>query len=167
MRRKLPSEVYVRVKRFSLEEVLQDSSWLDKQWQEKDRLLSHFARRGAFPADSRGFRRHHIFDTWSHSLENSLVALARLLMLPCVVPFLFLLSIPIFWALLCIWILSSIFQRVFPGYEHAALSGDVNESFDGNLQSQTPGSGASGRTPFVPATPFASPTLHSFFSKRD
>ncbi|KAL7574984.1 hypothetical protein ACA910_010802 [Epithemia clementina (nom. ined.)] len=167
LRRKLPSEVYVRVKRFSLEEVLQDSSWLDKTWQEKDRLLSHFARRGTFPTDSRGYRRHHVFNTWSHSLENSFVALMRLLMLPCIVPILVLLSIPIFWALLCIWILSSILQRIFPGYELETLSGGMNENIDGNLQSQTPGSEGSGRTPFVPATPFASPTVHSFFSKRD
>ena len=157
LRRKLPSKVFVRVKRFSLEEVLQDSSWLDKTWQEKDRLLSHFARHGAFPVDSRGYRRHQVFDTWSHSLENSCTALARLLLLPCIVPILFLLSIPIFWTLLCIWFLSSIMQRIFPGYELATLSGDKHESSDGNLQSQTPGSAGSTRTPHMPGTPFTSP----------
>jgi len=176
LRRKIPSDVFIRVKRYSLEEVLQDASWLDKKWHEKDRLLSHFARHGSFPAPDSRYCRHRIFDTWSHSLESSLVALSRLLILPCMVPILCLLSIPIFWALLCIWLISSIMQRIFPGYdvEQATLSGMFESNSDGNLQSRmTPGSNGSGDnaagTPFMPATPFASPTANWFgtSSKRD
>mmetsp|Transcript_1935 Transcript_1935/g.5343 ORF Transcript_1935/g.5343 Transcript_1935/m.5343 type:complete len:556 (+) Transcript_1935:136-1803(+) len=177
LRRKIPNDIYIRVKRYSLEEVLQDSSWLDKKWHEKDRLLSHFARHGSFPAPTNGrvYCRHRDFDTWSHSLESSLVAISRLLILPCTVPILVLLSIPIFWALILIWMISSIIQRIFPGYdiEQATLSGLYESSSDGNLQSRmTPGSNGSGETasgtPFVPATPFASPTATWFgMNKRD
>lgn len=172
LRRKTPTDMYVRVKRHSLEEVLQDASWLDKKWQEKDRLLSHFARHGYFPqgahagsssARSRSSQYRH-FDTWSHSIEGSLVAMSRLLILPCLVPILCLLSIPIFWALVFIWLMSNIMQRIFPGYdmEQATLSGMYESSSDSNLQSRTPGSN-SGGTPFMPATPFASPTAAAWF----
>lgn len=50
-----PREIHVRIKRYSMEEVLQDPNWLDKKWGEKDRLLGHFARHQQFPADGRGF----------------------------------------------------------------------------------------------------------------
>lgn len=173
LRQRIPADVYVRVKRYSMEEVLRDSSWLDKKWLEKDRLLSHFARHGSFPApntipDNR-YCRHRIFDTWSHSLESSLAALARLLILPCTVPILCILSIPIFWALVSIWFISNLIQRIFPGYdiEQATLSGLYEKKSNGTLDSgMTPGSDGSGEnaagTPFVPATPFASPTAKWF-----
>ena len=35
-----------------MEEVLQDTTWLDKKWAEKDRLLHHFSRHNTSPADS-------------------------------------------------------------------------------------------------------------------
>eukprot|EP00534_Pseudo-nitzschia_fraudulenta_P001500 CAMPEP_0201128846 /NCGR_PEP_ID=MMETSP0850-20130426/35038_1 /ASSEMBLY_ACC=CAM_ASM_000622 /TAXON_ID=183588 /ORGANISM="Pseudo-nitzschia fraudulenta, Strain WWA7" /LENGTH=411 /DNA_ID=CAMNT_0047398153 /DNA_START=187 /DNA_END=1419 /DNA_ORIENTATION=+ len=32
LRRRYPEEIHIRIKRYSMEEVLQDSSWLDKKW---------------------------------------------------------------------------------------------------------------------------------------
>ena len=49
---KIPNEVHIRVKHFSMEEVLSDPNWLNKQWAEKDRMLGHFERHGSFPVDN-------------------------------------------------------------------------------------------------------------------
>ena len=138
-----------------MEEVLQDSSWLDKKWAEKDRLLNHFARHQSFPSDTRGFRRPRIFETRFHSLENSLVSMGRLLILPCTVPVLVLLSIPIFWTLLWIWLAFKLFRLFFP--EPNAESSRDGENFAGSAAGagQTP----SATTPYCPTTPFVSPSI--------
>lgn len=139
-----------------MEEVLQDPSWLDKKWAEKDRMLSYFARHQAFPVDSRGYCRHRVFDSRHHSLESSLVAVVRLLLLPCMVPILLLFSIPLFWTMLCIWLGHRAFRVVFPDQERAAGMGERPDSAGG--EEQTPGSDSAG-TPFFPATPFVSPLM--------
>eukprot|EP00978_Attheya_sp_CCMP212_P009474 scaffold22385_cov41-Attheya_sp.AAC.2 len=99
-------EIHIRIKKYSMDEVLQDASWLDKQWAEKDRLLSHFARHQTFPT-SRGFCKHARFETRFHNglLESSLFGLAKLGCLPFAIPILLLLSIPLFWAALWAWLL--------------------------------------------------------------
>jgi len=158
LRRKFPREVHIRIKRYSMEEVLQDSSWLDKKWAEKDRLLSHFARHQSFPSDSRGYCRHRVFDTRQHSLESSTVALVRLLLLPCAVPVLLLLSIPLFWTLLWAWLAHRAFRSVFPDPEASSSSHSRNGS-SADEPSQTPGSASASGTPFFPATPFVSPSV--------
>ena len=38
IRGEIPSEIHIRIKRYSMEEVLQDSNWLDKKWREKGKL---------------------------------------------------------------------------------------------------------------------------------
>lgn len=167
LRRKFPGEIHVRIKRYSMEEVLQDSSWLDKKWAEKDRLLSHFARHQSFPADGRGYCRHRVFSTRHHSLENSTVSMMRLLLLPCTVPVLLLLSIPLFWTMTMIWVVHQVF-RLFFREDHRERGADSTPgSVEGSTQ--TPGSNSAG-TPFLPATPFGSPSISSWrdlFTNRD
>lgn len=158
LRKQYPSEIHVCIKRYSMEEVLQDPLWLDKQWAEKDKRLGHFIRHQSFPTDNRGFCRHRVFDTRHHSIEGSVLALVRLLLLPCAIPLLLLISIPLFWIVLWCWLAFKLFRLVFPdpdqrsGFSSAA----------GNNASQTPGSAgldsATG-TPFFPATPFVSPSV--------
>lgn len=157
LRHRIPTEIHFRIKKYSMEEVLQDASWLDKQWAEKDRLLSHFSRHQTFPADSRGFCRHREFDTREYSMESSVLALFRLLIIPCTVPFLILLSIPILWVVFWIWVWYKSFKILFPDPEGRSTG------TPGSSQSvQT--TGANGvdsvaGTPFFPATPFASPSV--------
>jgi hypothetical protein len=158
LRKQFPSEIHIRIKRYSMEEVLQDSNWLDKQWTDKDKALGYFIRHQSFPMDSRGFCRHLVFDTRQHSMESSALALIRLLLLPCAIPLLLFISIPLFWIVLWCWLAFKSFNLVFSGDgQPAGLS-----THGGNSTSQTPGSAgldsATG-TPFFPATPFVSPSV--------
>mmetsp|Transcript_22752 Transcript_22752/g.37677 ORF Transcript_22752/g.37677 Transcript_22752/m.37677 type:complete len:589 (+) Transcript_22752:165-1931(+) len=162
-----PREMHIRIKRYSMEEVLQDASWLDKQWAEKDRLLSHFSRHQQFPTDSRGyFGKHRVFDTRQHAVENSVLALARLLIIPLFVPILLLLSIPIFWIVLWMWIFYKSYKILMglPADEsdRRGDNGDVHDAR--TVMVQTPGSatGSAAGTPFFPATPFGSPSISNW-----
>jgi hypothetical protein len=158
LRRKYPEEIHVRIKRHSMEEVLQDASWLDKKWAEKDRLLHHFSRHQSFPVDSRGFCRHQVFETRMHSVENSIVALIRLLLLPCTVPVLIFLSIPILWTVFWAWLVYSIYKYVLPDPNASPATYDATAAT--SETGQTPRcDSAQGGTPFFPATPFASPSI--------
>jgi hypothetical protein len=161
LRRNHPTEIHVRIKRYSMEEVLQDASWLDKKWAEKDRLLNHFSRHQSFPPDSRGFCRYRVFDTRFHSIESSAVALARLLLLPCAVPVLLLLSIPIFWTVLWAWLIYTSFKILFypdPNAASTASNGTGGSADNG----QTPRCDSAAGTPSFPATPFASPSISNW-----
>jgi hypothetical protein len=157
LRRKYPEEVHIRIKRYSMEEVLQDASWLDKKWAEKDRLLHHFSRHNSFPADSRGFARHRVFETRYHSVEASMVALIRLILLPCAVPVLLFLSIPILWTVFWAWLMYKTSKYIFPDPAAPQSSSSATTTANGET-GETPiiHSGNPG-TPFFPATPFASP----------
>jgi Acyltransferase C-terminus len=152
LRRNFPREIHLRIKRHSMEEVLQDSNWLFKKWAEKDRLLSHFARHQQFPMDSR-YGRIRVFETRHHSLETSVVNLCRLMVLPCLVPSLLFLSIPLFWMLLSIWLAHSAYRAVFLDY-------GKTETRNAAGQRTPPGGGTSSApdTPFCPTTPFVSPS---------
>lgn len=150
-----------------MEEAIQDSSWLDKRWQEKDRLLSHFARHQSFPVDGRGYSRHREFHTRSFSWESSLASMIRLIILPFSVPVLALMSFPIFWTLLIVWLVNSC-VRVFVSLFETSSS-NTPASGDGSCgtpaQAVTPAS--VNTTPFIPATPFGSPaTIMPWFTKR-
>lgn len=150
-----------------MEEVIQDASWLDKRWQEKDRLLSHFARHQSFPVDGRGYGRDRHFNTKSFSWESSLASLIRLLILPTTVPMLALLSIPVFWTLMIVWLVNAAMRIFSPGSgpvsERDSSSANANDS---SGQAVTPASAPP--TPFMPTTPFGSPaTLMPWFSKRN
>lgn len=158
LRRKMPSEIHIRIRRFSMEEVLQDASWLDKQWTEKDRMLGHFSRYQSFPVDSRGFCRHRVFDTRLHSVESSFLALCRLLLIPCTVPFLLFLSIPIFWVVLWLWLAYKSIQYLFPHGDGRPMT-FADEAARAVQTPATPGVDSATGTPFFPATPFASPSL--------
>lgn len=151
LRRKFPKEVHLRIKRYSFEEVLKDSNWLYKRWAEKDRSLAYFARKQQFQNDSRGYARLCAFDTRNYSMETSIIALCRLLLLPCAAPLLALMSVPLFWTLLVIWCGQRLYQLAFPDTE------DTEEERPMNQGQQTPGSAAPA-TPFLPATPFVSPS---------
>jgi len=135
-----------------MEEVLADSSWLDKKWAEKDRLLHHFARHQSFPAD-RGFARYRAFESRKHSIETSVVSLFRLLLVPCFIPVLLFLSIPIVWTVTWVWIFYSTFKIVFGGDGRPAYPSTGSGG-------TTPQPNSNPGTPFVPATPFASPMLN-------
>jgi len=149
-----PREIYLRIKKYSMEEVLQDASWLDKQWAEKDRALSHFSRNQQFPSDNnRGFCRYRIFDTRKYAIENSVVSLLCLLIIPCWMPIILLLSIPIFWIVLWMWIAYKAYQTFMPGSMAAPTSDDTAPPSD------TPGLDSATGTPFFPTTPFASPSV--------
>lgn len=146
-----------------------DSSWLDKKWAEKDRLLSHFARHRTFPVDNRGFCRYRVFDTRTYSLESSIASLTKLLMFPCTVPLFMMLSIPLFWTLLWIWLAHRAFRLVFPDPDLRSSGGTDSRPGSVGGAGQTPGSNSAG-TPYLPATPFASPSIQSWrdmFSRDD
>ena len=138
-----------------MEEVLQDASWLDKIWAEKDGLLSHLSRHQAFPPANKRFSCHQIFETKLHSLETSVVAMARLLVLPCTLPILLLLSIPIFWTVFCGWLMHRSYKIIFP--DPVATPSDLTSSTGDT--GQTPRCDSAAGTPFFPATPFASPSI--------
>ena len=168
LRRKFPREVHLRLKRYSMEEVIQDSNWLCKTWAEKDRLLSHFVRHGQFPVDTRGYCRHRVFDTRTFSLETSIVSFVRLLLVPCAVPILLLLSVPLFWIILTMWMCQYIYRITFRvPMEEPIFHPDDEYDDDGHrnpmmggTEQRTPGSASSTTgTPFFPATPFASPLI--------
>jgi hypothetical protein len=156
LRRRSPEEIHIRMKRYSMEEVLQDASWLDKKWAEKDRMLDHFSRHSSFPVDSRGFCRHQVFETRFQSMETSVVSLGRLMLLPCAVPVLLFLSIPIIWTTFMAWLAYKAYQYAFPDPNAPEVS---TTAVDGSGTSQTPGSASQAGTPFIPATPFASPSI--------
>lgn len=160
MRHNFPREIHIRIKRYSMEEVLQDATWLDKKWAEKDRLLSFFSTHQSFPTDGRGFCRHRVFNTRTHSIESSFIALARLLAMPWAIPFLLFLSIPLFWTVLWIYLIHRGFKAVFPGTD---ADGQLSSNDDAGSTvgaGQTPRSESA--TPFFPATPFASPSVSTW-----
>jgi hypothetical protein len=167
LRRKYPREVHLRLKRYSMEEVIQDSNWLCKTWAEKDRLLSHFTRHGQFPVDTRGYSRHRVFDTRTFALETSIVSFVRLLLVPCAVPILLLLSVPLFWIVLTMWTCQYIYKIIYrvpieePIYPTDEYDDDGHRNpMMGGTEQRTPGSASSTTgTPFFPATPFASPSI--------
>lgn len=168
IRGETPNEIHLRIKRFSMGEVLSNTNWLDKQWMEKDRLLDNFERHGVFPVDNRGFCRHMVMDTKYHSVESSLSALVRLGLIPFSIPILLFLAIPLLFSLGWIWIAHRSFMLLFPGgfgdlfgsgdgisgqdRKHEGNGGQASVSSDGG------GSDSAVGTPYFPATPFASPT---------
>mmetsp|Transcript_19579 Transcript_19579/g.48753 ORF Transcript_19579/g.48753 Transcript_19579/m.48753 type:complete len:507 (-) Transcript_19579:65-1585(-) len=158
LRRRYPEEIHVRIKRYSMEEVLQDASWLDKKWAEKDRLLQHFSRHRCFPLDSRGFCRHQMFETRYQSMEVSAMSFLRLALIPCVLPILIFLSIPIVWTTFCAWIMYKGYQYWVLGHQSEATPGRSPSSniYEENISSVSRG------TPFIPATPFASPSVSTW-----
>ena len=151
IRGQLPSEVHFRIKRHSLGEVLGDSQWLDKQWKEKDRLLSHFAKYQQFPVEQRGYsRQQRAFHTRNH-IESSLMGITRLGIIPFMIPLILLLSIPLCWLVLWLWLAYRAFDLVLDWDSISALFSGVG--IPGSA-TQTPRSTG---TPFFPATPFGSP----------
>ena len=154
IRGQLPTELHFRIKRYSMGEVLGDSQWLDKQWKEKDRALTHFAKYQQFPMDQRGqrgFSRQRVFHTQSHSVESSLMGMARLGIIPFMIPLILFLSIPLCWLVLWLWLAYRAFDLVLDWDSISSLLGGVTLF---GPTSQTPRSTG---TPFFPATPFASP----------
>jgi hypothetical protein len=143
-----------------MEAVIQDPNWLVKKWAEKDRLLSAFARIQKFPVDSQGFvTRPRVFDTRWYSLEGSVVALLRLLLSPLAVPILALFLFPLFWTLALAHVAHRAFRLLFPVDDAGAQSGEGRPETPGAQGGQTPGSASAAGTPYLPATPFASPSV--------
>lgn len=159
LRRKYPEEIHIRIKRYSMEEVLQDASWLDKKWAEKDRMLQHFSRHRCFPSDSRGFCRHQLFETRYQSMEVSAMSFVRLALIPCVLPIILFLSIPIVWTTFMAWLLYKGYQYCFynPNERTASRSPSSNH-YEGDENTVSTSRG----TPFIPATPFASPSVSTW-----
>lgn len=160
IRGQLPSEVHFRIKRHSLGEVLGDSQWLDKQWKEKDRLLTHFAKYQQFPVEQRGYsRQQRAFHTRNH-VESSLMGITRLGIIPFMIPLILLLSIPLCWLVLWLWLAYRAFDLVLDWDSISSLFSGVGMP---GSATQTPRSTG---TPFFPATPFGSPnsTLNNWRS---
>mmetsp|Transcript_19605 Transcript_19605/g.24174 ORF Transcript_19605/g.24174 Transcript_19605/m.24174 type:complete len:603 (+) Transcript_19605:138-1946(+) len=174
IRGEIPNEVYMRIKRFSMEEVLGDAQWLDKQWSEKDRLLGKFVRCGNFASvDNRGFCRYRVLDTRCHSVESSLTALIRLGLIPFAIPVILFLFVPLLWGVGWVWLAHRSFLLLFPGGIGELIGGtgignvcgygrganmskeEVSENHDDNSNHE--GTDSAVGTPFFPATPFASP----------
>lgn len=162
LRKKFPKEIHIRIKRYSMEEVLHidNVNWLVKKWAEKDRLLTYFARHQQFPNDSRGFYgRPRVFNTRFHSLESSVGSLIRLILVTSAVPVLVLVSVPLSWTVLWIWVVTKACQllvELISGREVDNGSG-TDPGAGGRF---TPGSVPSAAgTPYLPATPFVSPNL--------
>lgn len=162
LRNKYPREIHFRIKRYSMEEVLQDASWLDKKWAEKDRLLHHFAQHNSFPADGRGFAQHRVFHTRFHSIEVSILSVARLLLLPCATPIMLLLSIPLlcgaFWA----WFTYAVYKFIFPDSNGPRSSSSTAPANTGGTDQTPIIHSANSGTPFFPVTPFASPLFSNW-----
>lgn len=155
-----------RIKGYSMETVTQDTSWLDKKWQEKDRLLSHFVRHQSFPSEGQGYSRPRVFQTRSFAWESSVASLVRLFILPFCVPILIFLSIPVLWTLLAIWSVNTAFRYFFAETETSSTGNrSAADTSDTTEQAVTPSSAPT--TPRVPTTPFGSPSLLPWFSKRD
>lgn len=83
-----PFEVHVRIKRYSMGEVLGNAHWLDDRWVEKERLLSFFMLNGGFPREKRGFTTRRVLDTRAHMsrFEGGALALVRLSLVPLALP---------------------------------------------------------------------------------
>jgi len=160
IRGQLPTEVHFRIKRHSLGEVLGDTQWLDKQWKEKDRLLTHFAKYQQFPVEQRGYgRQQRTFHTRNH-IESSLMGMMRLGVIPFMIPLILLLSIPLCWLVLWLWLAYRAFDLVLDWDSISSLFSGVGMP---GSAAQTPRSTG---TPFFPATPFGSPnsTLNNWRS---
>lgn len=136
-------EIHIRIKRKDMEDVLQDSNWLDKCWAEKDRILEHFYRHQCFPRSGSN-KQYRIFDTKYLGVESSLVALFRLMMMPILVPIFLVVSIPLAWTVGWFWLAYQAYILLFDREANTNLYKD--------------NSGLA--TPFVPATPFVSPIAH-------
>lgn len=163
MRQSFPTEIHIRIKRYSMEEVLQDATWLDKKWAEKDRLLNFFASHQSFPTDGRGFCRHRLFNTRTHSIEGSVVALFRLLAMPLAIPFLLFLSIPLFWTVLWIYLIHRGYKVLFPDTDaDGQILSSSDDAGSAGVAGQTPRSESAAGTPFFPATPFVSPSVSNW-----
>ncbi len=173
IRGEIPNEVHIRIKRYSMEEVLNDAQWLDKQWAEKDRLLGKFVRCGNFAnVDNRGFCRYRVLDTRGHSIESSITALLRLGLIPFAIPVILILFVPLLWGVAWVWIAHRSFLMIFPGglselfgvsnfgdeYRYGRRSSARKEEGNGNQDDISNGTDSATGTPFFPATPFASPT---------
>lgn len=160
IRGQLPSEVHFRIKRYSLGEVLGDSQWLDKQWKEKDRLLTHFAKYQQFPVEQRGYgRQQRSFHSRNH-VESSVMGIVRLGIIPFMIPLILLMSIPLCWLVLWLWLAYRAFDLVLDWDSISSLFSGVGVP---GSAAQTPRSTG---TPFFPATPFGSPnsTLNNWRS---
>jgi 1-acyl-sn-glycerol-3-phosphate acyltransferase len=156
-----PSEVHMRIKRYSMEEVLADGEWLDKQWADKDRMLSHFCRHQQFPTDGRGFCRQRTFETKTHNIEASVMSLARLCAIPLSLPLLIIISIPLATFTLYVWVSYRFIVFLAEMATDASLKGRHQQSrhgsFSSGIGSAISRSAGGVFTPYFPATPFASP----------
>jgi hypothetical protein len=173
IRGEIPSEVHIRIKRYSIEEVLSDAQWLDKQWAEKDRLLGKFLRCGNFASnDNRGFCRYRVLDTRGYSVESSITALLRLGLIPFAIPVILILFVPLLWGVAWVWIAHRSFLLFFPGglgeligisnigdgHRYGRGANASKEEASGIQDDSNGGTDSAAGTPFFPATPFASPT---------
>lgn len=159
LRRRYPEEIHIRIKRYSMEEVLQDASWLDKKWAEKDRILQYFSRHGSFPTDSRGFCRHQLFETRYQSMEVSAMSFLRFALLPWAIPILLFLSIPIVWTTFVAWLIYKGYQYTYNYPDERGATGRQASSMD---ETDDNAGNSSRGTPFIPATPFASPSISNW-----
>ncbi|CAN0156924.1 unnamed protein product, partial [Phaeothamnion confervicola] len=91
----------MRIKKYSLEEVLGNAHWLDDRWVEKERLLAHFAAHGSFPSGGRGFPARRSLDTHSPQFVGSVMAVLRLSVVPLALPFAMLMALPFVAGMAC------------------------------------------------------------------
>jgi Acyltransferase C-terminus len=133
LRKNFPREIHIRIKKYSMEEVLHidNVNWLVKKWVEKDRLLTHFARHQQFPNDSRGYYgRPRVFDTRHHAVESSIGSLLQLVIITAAVPLLTLILIPLSWTVFWIWIFTKLSHFVYESVYERDLWNGYSSSMD-------------------------------------
>lgn len=156
---KIPNEVHIRIKRYSMEEVMGNSLWLDRKWAEKETLLKHFVRQGYFPVDRRGGYSYYapMHTKWFHT-ENSIAASCKLIFITLISPLILLFTIPVLLGVGCFWLLRqlvlALFPELFDDASHLITADGDKRTKGSNIISRDSNSG----TPFFPATPFASPS---------
>ena len=84
------------MKRWGVEECLNEGTWLDKRWQEKDKMLGYYQKHGVLPGagEGRGWGRERRFYTRTHQVEASVLSCVRLLGALASVPLICILSVP-------------------------------------------------------------------------
>jgi hypothetical protein len=156
---KIPNEVHIHIKRYSMEEVMGNSSWLDQKWAEKDMLLNHFVRQGFFPVDRRGGYSYYapMHTKWFHA-ENSIASLCKLILITFISPLILLFTIPILFGVGWFWLLRQLVFALFPEFFDDAGNMTTSDSEKRTKGSNIISRDSNSGTPFFPATPFASPS---------
>jgi len=138
----IPTDIHVKIKKYNLSMVAQDSSWLDKVWYEKDTVLDYYKVHGQYPithASTKNVtttvtatttttpttrmittttmtnRSSWILSSRTWNIENSIIAFIRFCVIPCMIPILIFFSFPIVCILIWVYLARQSYQLLFHG----------------------------------------------------